>query len=107
VLGDDIVIADKHVAHSYLFVMKLLGVDINLSKSLVSKIGVCEFAKKLYIKGVDFSPLGPRSILEFMKSPQAFKEMVMNYQIFEDMDVAVFQEQLTKMLSKTPLKGSR
>jgi hypothetical protein len=47
VLGDDVVIANKQIADSYLVLMKLLGVDINLSKSLVSSDGVCEFAKKL------------------------------------------------------------
>jgi hypothetical protein len=47
VLGDDVVIANKQIADSYLVLMKLLGVEINLSKSLVSSDGVCEFAKKL------------------------------------------------------------
>jgi len=87
-------------------VMKLLGVDINMSKSLVSSSGVCEFAKKLFIHGIDFSPIGPKSLLEFIKSPNTFKDMVMNYHIFEDLDVAVFHEQLTKLFNKTPLKGS-
>jgi hypothetical protein len=47
VLGDDIVIADKAVAMSYLQIMRDLGVEINLSKSLISEQkGVLEFAKR-------------------------------------------------------------
>jgi len=45
VLGDDIVIADKDVAAEYVKLMAFLGVDINLTKSLVSSKRVCEFAK--------------------------------------------------------------
>lgn len=47
-LGDDIVIADPRVSASYLYIMRdTLGVEINLSKSLESSIGVMEFAKRL------------------------------------------------------------
>lgn len=106
-LGDDIVIANKAVADSYLMVMKLLGVDINLSKSLVSSSGVCEFAKKLMINGEDFSPIGPKSLLEFIRSPSTFKDMVLNYNIFDGFDITVFQEQLAKLFNHTPLKGSK
>jgi len=45
VLGDDIVIADKSVATEYLKLMDWLGVDINLSKSIISRNRVAEFAK--------------------------------------------------------------
>lgn len=44
ILGDDIVIADELVAQKYLELMKLLGVSINLNKSVVSEI-FGEFAK--------------------------------------------------------------
>jgi hypothetical protein len=48
VLGDDVVILDKKVANMYHHLMtEVLGVEINLSKSLVSNIGVAEFAKRL------------------------------------------------------------
>lgn len=47
VLGDDIVIFDELVAHEYLRLMSLLGCEINLSKSIVSKARpVFEFAKR-------------------------------------------------------------
>jgi len=44
VLGDDIVINHNEVAEEYLLIMKTLGVDINLSKSVVSE-KFSEFAK--------------------------------------------------------------
>jgi len=56
-----------------------LGVDINLSKSLVSKIGIAEFAKKLIGPSHDFSPLGPKSLFEFIKSPLYFKDLYIQY----------------------------
>lgn len=47
ILGDDVVIYDVRVARSYLIVMRTLGVDISFAKSLSSRIGVFEFAKRL------------------------------------------------------------
>lgn len=57
VLGDDIVIADGRVANSYLQLMESLGVQIGLHKSLVSRHGVLEFAKRFFVRGVDASPV--------------------------------------------------
>jgi len=53
VLGDDIVIFDPKVAHSYYYIMtKILGVEIGLAKSLVSKNSwTLEFAKKFFVDG--------------------------------------------------------
>jgi hypothetical protein len=63
ILGDDIVIADDAVAAEYLKLMKLLGLEINLGKSLISK-DFSEFAKRwIGPKGLDLSPLGPGLIL--------------------------------------------
>lgn len=62
VLGDDIVIADKAVANCYLVLMADLGVDINLSKSVESEIGVAEFAKRLFGPQGDYSPLSPKLV---------------------------------------------
>jgi hypothetical protein len=45
ILGDDIVIANDEVASNYLEIMNDLGVNINLSKSIISK-DIAEFAKK-------------------------------------------------------------
>jgi len=51
VLGDDLVIADKRVADSYLQLLKEMGMEVNLYKSLLSDTGRClEFAKRtIYI----------------------------------------------------------
>jgi hypothetical protein len=45
VLGDDVVIYNDKVADQYLINMKLLGVEINLNKS-VQSYDFAEFAKK-------------------------------------------------------------
>jgi len=60
ILGDDLVIANKQVAISYLDVMETFGVGINLSKSLISESGVMEFAKRIWYNGEIFSAIPPR-----------------------------------------------
>lgn len=68
ILGDDIVIADDAVASEYLKLMTMLGVDINLSKSLQS-LHFAEFAKKwLGPQGLNLSPLGPGLILRLVRN---------------------------------------
>jgi hypothetical protein len=63
-LGDDIVIADPKVGPHYLMIMRdILGVEINLSKSLESDIGVLEFAKRLKGPSGDLSPISPKVLL--------------------------------------------
>jgi len=57
VLGDDLVIADSRVARKYRALCRLLGVEIGLNKSLVSKGKTLEFAKKLFFQGEDISGL--------------------------------------------------
>jgi hypothetical protein len=57
VLGDDIVIADKAVAASYSSILKSLGVEISLHKSLISDNGTCEFAKRV-VGHSEFTPVG-------------------------------------------------
>jgi len=58
VLGDDILIWNRTVARKYLRVLKTLGVDVGLSKSVISEKGEgVEFAKRTVIQGVDVSPV--------------------------------------------------
>jgi hypothetical protein len=68
VLGDDIVIRNKDVALEYQSIMSLLGVSINLSKSVISK-DFAEFAKT-YVgpAKVNFTPLGPGLILRTLRN---------------------------------------
>lgn len=69
-LGDDIVIFDADVAAKYLEIMQGLGVEINLSKSVVSNPGsVVEFAKRTSFKGVDVSAIS----LKMLQAAKDFK----------------------------------
>jgi hypothetical protein len=63
VLGDDIVIANGKVARSYLAVMAEIGVEIGMAKSLVSRNGTLEFAKRFFVDGIDCSPVSLRELL--------------------------------------------
>jgi len=56
VLGDDIVIFDRDVAKQYLMLMALLGVKINLVKSVVSTTSF-EFAKRFITLQGNLSPV--------------------------------------------------
>jgi len=57
VLGDDVVIFDRRVAEQYLHIMEDLGLGINLSKSVISRNGSFEFAKRFIVRGQDLSAL--------------------------------------------------
>lgn len=57
-MGDDIVIWNKTVADRYLTVLKQLGVEVGLAKSIISIKGEgLEFAKKTILGGDDVSPV--------------------------------------------------
>jgi len=55
------VIADRTVAKSYQQLLDILGLEINLSKSIVSNHAF-EFAKRYVYKGQDCSPLSLKEI---------------------------------------------
>lgn len=57
VLGDDLVIADSSVAASYLQLCKEWDISINISKSVISRNGSLEFAKRFFYKYQDVSAL--------------------------------------------------
>jgi hypothetical protein len=80
ILGDDLVIGHPEVASSYLIIAKDLGVEINQNKSLISTIGVAEFAKRLIYSGTDLSPVPPRLIVRLIRNirnlPSVVREMV-------------------------------
>jgi hypothetical protein len=67
VLGDDFVINNEVVAAKYLDIMSALGLEIKLSKSVISN-RFTEFAKKLKGPQVDFTPIGPGAILSACRS---------------------------------------
>jgi len=64
ILGDDLTIFDKDLADRYLIICRQLGVEINMSKSIVSPSKpVFEFAKRTYNSGVDVSPIPFKSLI--------------------------------------------
>lgn len=78
ILGDDIVIANRSVAEAYHNIMtEILGVEINLSKSLVSEHSF-EFAKRLITLKGEVSPLGPRNLLVALKSPYGIPSVLLD-----------------------------
>lgn len=75
-LGDDIVIAEEAVAKSYHYIMtEVLGVDINLSKTLVSKHSF-EFAKRLVTMDGEVSPVGAKNLLVALKSAKGIPSVL-------------------------------
>lgn len=76
ILGDDLVIVGEKVAKSYLGLMKDIGVDINLSKSLISEVGVMEFAKRIWYNGEIFSAIPPRDAFLAFRHPVMFPTFI-------------------------------
>jgi hypothetical protein len=79
VLGDDIVIFDDAIADKYLLIMKDLGVEINLVKS-VQSFDSFEFAKRFFTKGVDVSPLSFKELDVASASLDAMLQLVQRFQ---------------------------
>jgi len=70
ILGDDLVLFEQDIALEYLDLCKGLGIEINLTKSIISeKSPVIEFAKRTSIDNHDVSPL-------------SFKEMINSNNFF-------------------------
>jgi hypothetical protein len=93
VLGDDVVIADRSVAQKYLSIMKEIGVDISLAKSLVSNTSSLEFAKRTWVGGQDCSPVSLAEMLVALRSLGALGELVaknMRYGVIRISSVARF-----------------
>lgn len=76
VLGDDIVIADRNVAHQYLFIMKELGVKIVFHKSIISNNLSLEFAKRFYWKGKEVTPIPLLAIATAFLGVSAIPEVI-------------------------------
>jgi len=64
VLGDDIAIASKVVADEYLRVCDEFGIIVGLAKSLVSEIGLINFANQTFISVENISPLSLKEELK-------------------------------------------
>lgn len=82
ILGDDMVVWNRPVASKYLSVMKGLGVDVNLSKSVISTDGLgLEFAKKTILNGKDVSPIPLKEYSAALRTSASFKTFVKKYEI--------------------------
>lgn len=72
ICGDDICIADRSVAESYISIVRKLGMKINLSKSHISGGStnippVSEFAKVIIWKSQPLTPIRPNMVLSSVK----------------------------------------
>lgn len=82
VLGDDIVIWDPKVASFYQSIMKSLGVELGLAKSVISPDGLgLEFAKKTILKGVDVSPFPLKEARASHRNVAAILEIQRKYNL--------------------------
>jgi len=82
VLGDDIVIADTVVANEYVKTCQLLGVEIGLAKSLISKSGTAlEFAKRTFVNQTDVSPVPFKEYWVAIQMIQAGLEFARKYNL--------------------------
>jgi len=83
VLGDDIVIYNKIVAKTYHSLILSLGVECNLSKSIISPKGLgMEFAKRIFLKGgTDVSPAPLKEFYSAMGSINALIEYGRKYNL--------------------------
>jgi len=82
VLGDDVVIWNKTVASKYLKVMKTLGVEVGLAKSILSPKGKgLEFAKRTFMDGVDISPIPFREQVSVHDSAYKIRDFMTKYKM--------------------------
>jgi hypothetical protein len=111
VLGDDVLIWDRHVVHQYLELMKELGVGISMHKSLVSNNGTFEYAKRFVAKGIDCTPLPLREAAAATSSLDALILLLNKFRRdWKPADVLAFLGKGFKVrgsLSKTLKKQSR
>lgn len=96
-LGDDIVIADEIVAKSYYALIISLGMEINLSKSVVSESGFCEFAKRWSTPFSDLSPVGAAALLKAFRNGSF---LVGLYQDLRDKHFNLFPYQVVGSFTK-------
>lgn len=73
-LGDDIVIKGNSHSNMYRKLLSMLDVKVSLSKSL--KGSSIEFAKRLFHKGKEVSPIPVKMIQSLIKDPLLVKEML-------------------------------
>jgi len=82
VLGDDIVIFNRRVAEQYLKIIKSLGVECGLAKSVISPNGAgLEFAKKTFLRSVNVSPAPLKELNAALSSLVGLREYARLYKL--------------------------
>lgn len=81
ILGDDIVLADERVSESYLEVLRELGVQVGLAKSLTSSSGALEFAKRFIVGHVNLSPIPLVELVAGQRNLSAAVELGRKYKL--------------------------
>lgn len=82
VLGDDIIIWDEPTSRQYLHIMKSIGVEVGLAKSVISLAGTSlEFAKKTFFKSKDVSPCSLQEYSAALSKASAFLEYTRKYKL--------------------------
>jgi len=108
IVGDDLVIADEAVALSYKSLMSDLGLDINMSKSLISSY-CYEFAKRwVHVLKGEFTPIGAGVLLVTIRNlrlmPLLFLDMLSKHCVIAS--PAVLERILHIIGSLRPKKSS-
>nr|UNI72652.1 MAG: RNA-dependent RNA polymerase [Botrytis cinerea mitovirus 3] len=97
ILGDDLVVFDLALADKYLEIAKILGVEINLTKSISSQDRpLFEFAKRTCFGKSDLSPISIKQLL----SNDQLSERTMNVVSFLKRGLLVSRSHIGILLSK-------
>lgn len=101
ILGDDVVIANELVAKAYhSLVTSWLGVDINLSKSLVST-HTFEFAKRLISFKGEYTPVGAKNLMLALITPKGIVSLL--YDV-ANKGLVFTDKEYQQMVSKLPFR---
>jgi len=73
-----VVLANASVAREYLLLLQEIGVEVGLAKSLISRNGTFEFAKKTYRSGVDVSGISLQMIGASIKDATVLEELILH-----------------------------
>lgn len=103
-LGDDIVIADSRVATEYYNLMvHEFGVEINLSKSLISN-KLLEFAKRLVLRDGEISPVGAKNLMLALITPSGIISLLVD---LANKGLLLSTKDIRVMVSKLPFAYGR
>lgn len=81
-LGDDLVVGDCSVKDKYLEILKSLGMEVNVHKSILSETGRCmEFAKRTIYLGNDVSPIPLKEVASAQELLPALVQFGRKYQL--------------------------